>query len=136
MGMPGQEASRGTAASHRKLPEAACWGWIQALVAEGRRGLMAELASPDPEPTPGVEGGLEDGLPSSSDDRKQMSVGKTTPPRALDRKLCGVAPGRASRDPGWATTAYVTSGRLVRARAKAEGQISRLLSLRLYSRAS
>lgn len=61
--MLGQEASKGRAASHRKLPEAACWGWIQALVAEGRRGLMTALASPDPELIPGAEDRLEDGLP-------------------------------------------------------------------------
>lgn len=59
----GQEASKGRAASCRKLPEAACWGWIQALVAEGRRGLTTEPASPHPELIPGVEDRLEDGLP-------------------------------------------------------------------------
>lgn len=55
-------------------------------------------------------------LPSSSDDRKQMSLDKTTSPRAQDGKLGDVmeeAPGKASRDPGWATTTYVTSGRLI-----------------------
>lgn len=45
------------------LPQAACWGWIQTLVAGRGSGQRKKLASPDLELTPGVGGGLEDGLP-------------------------------------------------------------------------
>lgn len=95
---------------------------------------MTGLASPDPELMQGRRMDWKMGcltLPSS-DDRKQMSLGKTAP-RALDRKLCDAlqeALGKASRDPGWATTTYVTSGRLTGARARAGGLGSRLSSWR------
>lgn len=69
----GQEASKGRAALLRKLPEAARWGCIHALVAGTGSGQSKKLASPDPKRTPGLEVGCGTcaALHSSFDDRKQ-----------------------------------------------------------------
>lgn len=45
----------------QEAPGSCCW--IQAVEAEGRRGLATEPDGPDPELIPGAEGGLVDGLP-------------------------------------------------------------------------
>lgn len=48
--------SKGRAVLLGKLPRAACWGWIQALVAGRGSGKRNKPASPYPELTPGVAG--------------------------------------------------------------------------------